>query len=76
MPTLKSAVQWIALNDDIDIGDDETGYITSVCLVADLFDRHPHEIAWAVGIERAGRTWRLGRYTKRPNDRRHVTRDA
>ena len=61
MATLQEAVEWIANNDDVDIGDGETGYIISICLVADLFGRWPSEIAWAVNAEREGKGWRLGR---------------
>ena len=61
MATLQAAIEWIAYNDDVDIGDEECGYLISICLVADLFDRHPHEIAWAVKAEREGKGWRLGR---------------
>jgi hypothetical protein len=31
------AVEWIAYNDDVELGDNETGWIVSICLVADLF---------------------------------------
>jgi hypothetical protein len=61
MATLREAVEWIANNDDVDIGDGEHGYIISICLIADLFGRWPSEIAGAVVAERDGRTWRLGR---------------
>lgn len=38
MATYKDAVQWIADNDDADLGDpDEGGFIVSIHLVADLF---------------------------------------
>lgn len=61
MPSLRDAIEYIANNDDQDLGDDDTGYIISVCLVAELFGRTAREIAWAVGAERRGGAWRLGR---------------
>ena len=61
MATLQAAVEWIANNDDQDLGNDDDGYIISVYLVADLFGRTPREIAWAVDTERRGGAWRLGR---------------
>lgn len=31
------AIEWIAYNDDVELGDAETGFVISICLVADLF---------------------------------------
>lgn len=31
------AVRWIAFNDDCDLGTPDTGFIISICLVADLW---------------------------------------
>jgi hypothetical protein len=59
--TLKAAIYWIAHNDDADLGDEAHGFILTIYLVADLFSREPHEIAWAVEAEREGKGWRLGR---------------
>ena len=64
MPSLRAAIDWIANNEDVDLGSEEDGYVISVYLVADLFDREPADIARAVGHERLARTgvgWRLGR---------------
>ena len=61
MATLRKAIEWIANNDDVDLGSDEGGYLISVYMAADLFDRQPAEIARAVRIERQGLGWRLGR---------------
>lgn len=61
MATLREAVEWIANNDDVNIGSEQDGYLISVCLVADLFDREPWEIARAVRQEREGQSWKLGR---------------
>jgi|GEM_PF-3821664 len=61
MPTLTEAVQWIANNDDVDIGNQGEGYLISVYLVADLFDREPWEIAHGVRAEREGQVWKPGR---------------
>jgi len=61
MPSLRAAVDWIANNEDVDLGSEQDGYVISVYLVADLFDREPVEIARAVGHERQGMGWRLGR---------------
>jgi hypothetical protein len=61
MATLREAVEWIANNDDVDIGDDDVGYLISIYLVADLFDRQPWEIAHGVRAEREGKGWRIGR---------------
>lgn len=65
MATLREAVEWIANNDDVNIGSGQDGYLISVCLVADLFDREPWEIARAVRAEREGRSWKLGRKVRR-----------
>ena len=47
-PTYTQAVRWIALNDDEDIGTAATGYIVTICLVADLFGRSEGAVAVAV----------------------------
>jgi hypothetical protein len=61
MATLREAVDWIANNDDEDIGNDDVGYLVSIYLVADLFDREPWEIAHGVRAERQGQPWKPGR---------------
>ncbi len=46
MANYKNAVQWIADNDDADLGDpDEGGFIASIRLVADLF-RKDAGVVW------------------------------
>ncbi len=53
-PSLREAVQWIALNDaagDDDLPELMAGYI-SVLLVADLFGKEPIDIARRVYTER------------------------
>lgn len=45
MAGIKEAVEWIARNDDVDIGSPETGFIISVLLVSDLYRKTPEEIA-------------------------------
>jgi hypothetical protein len=44
-PGIREAVAWIALNDDSEIGDADTGYIVSIVLVADLWDKEQEEVA-------------------------------
>lgn len=41
----RSAVAWIAGNDDEDLGNDDTGYILTVLLVADLWGKEPQKVA-------------------------------
>lgn len=41
----KNAIRWIADNDDSDIGNEESGWIISVHLVADLFGKEPRRVA-------------------------------
>lgn len=43
----RAGVEWIACNDDIDLGED-TGYIISILLLADLFGKTPEQVAAAV----------------------------
>ena len=54
-PSLKAAVEWIANNDDQDLGNTDAGYIISVSLVADLFDRTEEDVAIRVRRHRQGR---------------------
>jgi hypothetical protein len=51
-PGYRRAVEWIALNDDSEIGDEETGFIISIYLIADLFEKEPVEVAKAVERKR------------------------
>ena len=60
MPSLTDAVEWIAENNDEDLGNDDDGYQIIVELVAALFDRQPHDVVYAVTHQRAGCSWRLG----------------
>jgi hypothetical protein len=60
MPSLRDAVEWIAANNDEDLGNDDDGYQIIVDLVAALFDREPNDVVWAVTHQRAGCSWRLG----------------
>ncbi len=48
MASYKQAVEWIASNDDAEIGDEDRGYIVSVHLVADLWRKEPKTVARAV----------------------------
>lgn len=41
----RSAVQWIAGNDDEELGNDDTGYILTVCMVADLWGKEQAQVA-------------------------------
>lgn len=43
MARYDDAVRWIADNDDVDLGlsEDEGAYLVSICLVADIFRKHP-----------------------------------
>ena len=54
-PTLRRAVEWLALNDNEDIGNAGTGYITSVCFAADMFGVDVERIAYAVLVWRSGK---------------------
>lgn len=42
------AIGWIAFNDDCNIGDEDHGYLISICLVADLFGKSQETVARAV----------------------------
>jgi hypothetical protein len=43
MAKYSDAIQWIADNDDTDLGEPEDGiFIVSICLVADLFGKDQH----------------------------------
>lgn len=46
-PGYRETVEWIAYNDDADIGD-EGGYIVSIMMTADLWSKTPDEVARAV----------------------------
>lgn len=59
MPSLTDAVEWIAENNDEDLGNDDDGYQIIVELVAALFDRQPHDVVYAVTLQRAGCSWSL-----------------
>ncbi len=58
-PTLRHAVQWIAFNDDCDIGDAEHGYIISICFAADMFGIDVERIAHAVRVWRSGKECKI-----------------
>lgn len=60
MPDLKDAVEWISENNNEDLGNDDDGYQIIVELVAALFDLEPHDIVYAVTLQRAGCYWTLG----------------
>ena len=47
-PGYREAIEWIALNDDIDIGSEDTGFIVSIAFVADLWQKEQSEVAAAV----------------------------
>jgi hypothetical protein len=48
-PGYRETIDWIAHNDDADLGDeDEGGYIVSVVMTADLWGKSPAEVARAV----------------------------
>ena len=59
MPSLTDAVEWIAENNDEDLGNDDDGYQIIVELVAALFDLEPHDVVYAVTLQRAGCSWSL-----------------
>ena len=59
MPSLTDAVEWIAENNDEDLGNHDDGYQIIVELVAALFDRQPHDVVYAVTLQRAGCFWSL-----------------
>lgn len=45
MARYKDAVDWIASNDDSDLGDPVDGtFIVSICMTADLFGKEDHEV--------------------------------
>ncbi len=44
----REAVEWIAHNDDHDLGDEEVGYTMTVCMVADLWGKECFDVAEAV----------------------------
>lgn len=49
MARYKDAIAWIALNDDVDIGEPGGAPpLISMCLVADLFDKEVEEVHRAV----------------------------
>ena len=53
MARYREAVQWIADNDDAELGDpDEGGYIVSVILVADLFGKDANQVYFDVMTRR------------------------
>ena len=60
MPSLRDVVEWIAENNNEDLGNDDDGYQIIVYLVAALFDLEPHDVVYAVTLQRAGCSWRLG----------------
>ena len=59
MPSLSDAVEWIAEKNDEDLGNDDDGYQIIVELVAALFDLEPHDVVYAVTLQRAGCSWSL-----------------
>lgn len=60
MATLRQAIEWIANNDDLDLGSEEDGYLISIYMAADLFDREPDAIARAVWRKRARKVVQTG----------------
>ena len=59
MPSLTDAVEWIAENNDEDLGNDDDGYQIIVELVAALFGLELHDVVYAVTLQRAGCSWSL-----------------
>lgn len=51
-PGYREAVRWIAYNDDVDLGNEDQGWIVSICLVADLWGKPAAEVAKSVENER------------------------
>lgn len=51
-PGYREAIRWIAYNDDVDLGNADTGWIISICLVADLWCKDQADVAKAVENER------------------------
>lgn len=52
-PGFREAVEWIATEDDCDIGDVECGYIVTIVMVAHLFGKTQDEVAKSVSSYRA-----------------------
>ena len=40
----RSAVQGIATNDDQELGSADTGWLVTICMVADLFDKEQDQV--------------------------------
>jgi len=50
---IREAIEYLAYNDDEELGDVDTGFTTCVTMIAHLFDRQPAEIAGLVETWRA-----------------------
>ena len=48
MTGYRAHIEWIAYNDDTNIGNDETGFIISVCMTADLYQKEQRVVAASV----------------------------